>query len=207
MDTRPDTAARAAAMDVVALVASAGGVEALTTLLTSLPTDLPAAVVVQQHLGSPGSRLVEILRRSSGYVVEWAVDGGGLVPGAALVTPARRRMEIRPDGTCALGSTEVDARERPHDSLLASLADSYGPRALAVVLTGMGHDGAEGVRAVKAAGGTVIAQSEESAVQPSMPRAAIRAGADLVVPLPEIAAVISDVVRGGAVPVAAAEEA
>src|SRR6185295_8344393 len=87
------------------------------------------------------------------------------------------------------------------DLLLESIADSFGPRALAVVLTGMGTDAATGAAAVKRAGGLVIVQSEDTADQPSMPRAAIECGAaDLVLPLHEIAPVIADVVAGGELP-------
>src|SRR5262249_21637649 len=81
------------------------------------------------------------------------------------------------------------------------IADSFGPRAMAVVLTGMGKDAAVGARAVKRAEGIVLVQSEETAEQPSMPRAAIECGAaNLVVPLPEIATVIAEAVTGSDLP-------
>ncbi|MBL7259524.1 chemotaxis protein CheB [Paractinoplanes lichenicola] len=185
---------------VVVLVASSGGVYALGAVLRQLPKDLAAPVVVQQHLGTHGSQFVNVLQRQTGLPVAWALDGELLKPGQVVVTPPRRRLEILPDGSTAVGAALLDIRERPHDLLLTSLADSYGPRALAVVLTGMGVDGAGGVRAMKAAGGLVIAQSEESAEQPSMPRAAIEAGADLVLPLEQIPAVIGDVVNGAPLP-------
>src|SRR6185369_2914956 len=121
---------------------------------------------------------VHILGRRTGHDVAWATDGAPLTPGRVLICPPRNRIEILPDGTCALVASG-GAREHPHDGLLTSMADSCGRRALAVVLTGMLDDGAAGTAAMKAAGGIVFAQSEDSAEQPSMPRAAAEAGADL----------------------------
>jgi PAS domain-containing protein len=110
-----------------------------------------------------------------------------------------KRLEIFPDGTCTLHEAG-GALEYPHDALLTSVADSYGRRALGVVLSGFGRDGAAGVAALKAAGGISIAQSEETAEQAAMPERAADAGADVVLPLPDIAGVIADVVCGGALP-------
>lgn len=84
-------AQRAAGVDVVALVTSAGGLDALSAVLGQLPPDLPAAVVVQQHLSGRGSQLVAILRRRTGHRVEWAEDGAGAVvtaPRPAAGSPA-----------------------------------------------------------------------------------------------------------------------
>ncbi|MFI5911965.1 chemotaxis protein CheB [Dactylosporangium sp. NPDC051541] len=187
-------------IEVVALVASAGGINALSTVLRALPDDLPAAVIVQQHLGAQGSALVSVLQRQAGRKVVWAGDGARITAGVAIVCPPRSRIECFPDGTCAVLPTPGGAREFPHDALLKSLAESFGGRALAAVLTGMGRDGAAGAAELKAVGGVVIAQSEDTAEQPSMPRAAAEAGADLVLPLHEIGGVIADVVSGGALP-------
>jgi chemotaxis response regulator CheB len=92
------------------------------------------------------------------------------------VCPPRQRLELLPDGTCSLSPDEGGARTRQLDFFLESLADSFGKRALVVVLTGMGNDGAAGVRAVKQAGGVVIVQNEDTAEQPFMPRPLLRAG-------------------------------
>jgi chemotaxis response regulator CheB len=176
-------------IDVVVLVTSMGGLEALSVVLHGLPADLPVAVVIQQHLG-PGSQLAPILRQRFDRDVTWARDGQFLEPGRIVVAPARRQLKVLPGGRCVVGKTGNKTLKRPFDALLTSLADSYGAGVLAAVLTGMGEDGAAGVRAVRQAGGTVIAQSEDSAEQPSMPRAAAEAGADLIVPLQEIAAAV-----------------
>ncbi|MEW9552516.1 chemotaxis protein CheB [Nonomuraea sp. NPDC050783] len=186
--------------EVVALVASAGGLDALSAVLRELPADLPAAVVVQQHLGGRGSVLPQILRRLTGHQAEWAADGAALVPGRVSVCPPRRQLEVLPDGTCSLSPlAPLEQRPRPHDVLLTSLADSFGTRAVAVVLSGSGNDAAAGVAALKARGGLVIAQSEDSAEYPAMPGAAARAGADLVLPLHEIAGVLADLAAGAPV--------
>ncbi|WP_344650581.1 chemotaxis protein CheB [Cryptosporangium japonicum] len=187
-------------VDVVALVSSAGGLDAVTTILRELPADLPVAIVVQQHLGRQGSSLLRILRRRVGQQLHWATHGGVLRLGQVTVCPPMQRMEIYPDHGYGLFPTPDGARDHPHDALLMSLADSLRSRALAVVLTGMLRDGAAGTAALLAAGGVVIAQSEETAEQPSMPRAAAEAGADLVLPLHGISPVVADVVRGRPLP-------
>ncbi|MCE0766948.1 response regulator [Pseudonocardia kujensis] len=189
-----------ARVEVVALVASAAGLDALSVVLRGLPVDLPVAVVVQQHLGGQASVLPKILERRLGRPVVWAVDGAPVVvPGRVTVTPPRTCMEVLPDGTCGLHPLE-SASERPHDGLLVSLADSFRDRAMGVVLSGGGTDGAAGVGTLTAAGGVVIAQAADTAEYPSMPRAAAAAGADLVLPLHEIAGVVAEVVRGGPLP-------
>ncbi|KZS65426.1 chemotaxis protein CheB [Mycobacterium pseudokansasii] len=194
----------AQAIDIVVLVASAGGLAALSTVLQGLPHDLPAAVVVQQHLGGQGSILAQLLQRRTQTRVEWAVSGQRIEPGQVTVCPPLKRLELFPDGTCVLHDAG-GALDLPHDALLTAVADSFGARAVAVVLSGFGRDGAVGVAAVKAAGGIAIAQSEDTAEAPAMPRAAAEAGADVVLPLHEIAGVIADVVSGGTLPLPPSE--
>ena len=181
------------ACDVVALVTSAGGLDALSAVLGRLPAEFAAAVVVGQHLGE-SSNLVDILQRRAELPVTWASDGMNLCPGRVHVSPPRCRLEIRPDRSLAVAPLHGEVfRVRPLDLLLESLASAVGPQALAVVLTGTGQDGASGARAVREAGGGVIAQSEDTAAFPEMPRAAVTLGAaQQVLPLPAIAdAVIS----------------
>lgn len=205
-DTSPDHAGTPPA--VVALVASAGGLGALSSVLTGLAGDLPVAVVVAQHLGGHGRMLVDILRRRVPLSFDWAAEGAPLVPGKVVVCPPRTVLEVLPDGTLALTPAAGPGAGGVLDGLLASLADSFGPRALAVVLTGMGRDGAAGAQALKRAGGTVIAQSEASAEHASMPRAVVDSGAaDLVLDLRDIGPVLRDIVHGGAPPRPPGEEA
>src|SRR5262245_58883130 len=123
-----------ATVEVVALVASAGGLDAVSAVLRDLPADLPAAIIVQQHLGGHSSVLPTILQRRLGRPVNWATDGAPIVvPGRITVSPPRTCVEILPDGTCGLRTVEP-ASGRAHDELLRSLADSFRDRALAVVL-------------------------------------------------------------------------
>lgn len=184
------------AVEVVALLASAGGLDALATVLRDVPTDFPAAIVVQQHLGGPNSVLPEILARRTGHSVSWVIDRQSVRPGQVVACPPGMQLELTPDGSYSLH--QLDAPFRQHfDVLLASLARSYGSRAVAVVLSGTGRDGAQGTAAMKRAGALVIAQSPESAAYPSMPTAAAEAGAALVLPLNHIGRVLLNLVLDG----------
>jgi chemotaxis response regulator CheB len=174
--SRPDAPPEAGPPEVIALVASAGGLKAVTGVLEVLPPDLSAAVVVAQHLGDR-SRLVQILARRTPLPVDWARSGARIRPGRVTVCPPHCVLELGPDGTCALRATGGALLTRSLDQLLRSLATGFGPRALAVVLSGTGVDGAAGAAAMRAAGGTVIAESDATAQFPAMPRAAIEAGA------------------------------
>ncbi|MFN8473688.1 MAG: chemotaxis protein CheB [Anaerolineae bacterium] len=189
-----------AAFDIVALASSAGGIEALVTVLRALPADFPAAILVLQHMRGP-STLPDVLQRRCALTVAWAVDGAPITPGHVFVCPPMRALEVFPDHTCHIPPDVRGGMQKPIDTCLVSLAESYGERALAVILSGLLNDGAAGVQAIKAAGGTVIVQSEDTAEQPSMPRAALDTGVvDLVLPLSEIGPVLADVVAGGPLP-------
>ena len=200
---RPEDASATAGVpgspfDVVALVTSAGGLSALNQVLLTLPDDLGAALVIVQHLGGPTSNLAEILRRRSPLPVQWIADHDQLKPGHVYVCPPQHLLKVMPDAECSVRPMEPDHRLRPIDFFLASLAGSYGRRAMVVVLTGMGRDSAAGSEAVSQAGGTVLVQSPESAAHPMMPLAVIGIGvADMVLPLPELGRVIADAVAGG----------
>jgi PAS domain S-box-containing protein len=198
----------ASPFDVVALVTSAGGLTALNQVLLPLPENFGAAIVIVQHLGGPGSRLVQILRRRSPLPVDWIADRDTLRPGRVYVCPPQHLLEVMPDAECSIRPMEPDHKLRPIDFFLTSLADSYGPRAMVVVLTGMGHDSAAGSQAVSQADGTVLVQSPDSAEHPVMPSSVIESGvADLVVPLPELGQVIADVIAGGVMPRTLSERA
>ncbi|OBF53311.1 hypothetical protein A5787_06470 [Mycobacterium sp. 852002-50816_SCH5313054-b] len=185
------------AVELVVLLASAGGLDALSFVLRDLPAEFPAALVVQQHLGGLSSVLPTILGRQTPHRVSWAQDGQAVVPGQVVVCPPRVQLEMTPDGRCHLREIEAHG-ERRFDVLLASVARSYGARSAAVVLSGSGEDGAVGTVAMKRAGGIVIAQSPETAQYSSMPLAAARAGADLVLPIHEIGHAVAEIVAGNA---------
>jgi two-component system, chemotaxis family, protein-glutamate methylesterase/glutaminase len=185
-------------VELVALLASAGGLDALSAVLGDLPAKFPAAVVVHQHLGGNTSVLPTILRRRTRLPVNWAVDRLPVAPGQVVVCPPGMQMEVTPDGRCHLRVMDAP-RERRFDVLMTSLARSYGPRSLAVVLSGSGHDGAVGTATMRGVGAIVIAQSADTAEYPTTPVAAAEAGADLVLPIREIGHVVTDIVTGASI--------
>jgi CheB methylesterase len=187
------------AIELVALLASAGGLDAFSVVLGDLPDEFPAAVVVEQHLGGLTSVLATILGRRTPHRVSWAHDGDAVTPGQVVVCPPGVQLELTPDGRCRLRATEAPG-ERRFDVFMESVAQSYGPRSVAVVLSGSGRDGAAGTAAMKRAGAIVIAQSPDTAQYASMPIAAARAGADLVLPIHEIGRVLADIVNGAPLP-------
>jgi two-component system, chemotaxis family, protein-glutamate methylesterase/glutaminase len=178
---------------VVALAASAGGLAALTEILASLPADFAAPVLVLQHL-SPRYRswLSEILGRRVALPVVQVQGGEHLEAGRIYVAPPDHHLVVDSSGCLDLSDVARVQHVRPSaDVLFASLSEAWGDGAIAVVLTGTGRDGAEGVRAIKERGGTVIAQDEASADFFGMPNAAFRTGmVDRVLPLDEIAPVL-----------------
>ncbi|MEV1018770.1 chemotaxis protein CheB [Streptomyces sp. NPDC050264] len=183
---------------VVAVAASAGGIHGLVTLLEGLDSELPVPLLVVQHL-DPRHRtvLAEILNRRTGLAVKLAEQDETAFAGTVYIAPPDRHLLVRPDGTLSLSRSELVHFLRPSaDLLFESVAGAYGPRAIAVVLTGTGNDGAMGVDAVKSRGGTVIAQDPRTAEFRGMPEAAVGTGAvDFVLPLEEIPAVIRGLVE------------
>jgi two-component system, chemotaxis family, protein-glutamate methylesterase/glutaminase len=187
-----------AAPPVVALVGSAGALEAMAEVLEELDEGFPASVVVLLHLApTHRSVLAEILSRRSALPVKQAAEGDMLEAGKVHVAPAAVHLTVRSDGSLALDSRPPVHFLRPSvDLLLESMADACGPRSVVVVLSGGGSDGAVGAVALKAAGGTVLAQDEASAQHYGMPGAAIDAGAvDRVVDLHEIARTVVEYVE------------
>lgn len=191
-----------AAFDIVALAASAGGLTALSRVLAALPAGFPATLVVVQHL-DPRHRslMADILSRRTSLRVKQAEEGEHVVPATVYIAPPNRHLLVNPDGTLSLSQSELVHFLRPSaDLLFESVAASYRERAIAVVLTGTGSDGAMGVQAIKKMGGMVIAQDEDTAEFFGMPHAAIQSGSvDFVLPLDEIpAALVTLVIKGEA---------
>jgi two-component system chemotaxis response regulator CheB len=188
-----------ATVEIVAIAASAGGLSAISTVLSALPLGLPAAVLVLQHLdrGRP-SLLPDILGRRALLPVRSALDGERPAPGCIYVAPPDEHLLVQHDRTMQLTHTALVRYVRPSaDLLFESVADAYGPAAVAVVLTGTGSDGSDGVCAIKRAGGTVIAQDEATSEFFGMPGAAIESGSvDYVLPLGEIGAAIRGLIQG-----------
>lgn len=179
--------------DVLALVGSAGGSAAALEVLRTLPPDFEVPIVVVLHL-PPDSTLPEIYSRLP-FAVQWARSGASILPGQIAICPPRAFLELLPDGSYALTPCETGAIERPIDRFLESVAHSFSTRAIAIVLSGMGRDGALGAMELHRTGGRVLAQSEETAEQPSMPAAVIDSGAaDMVVPLHELGHLVGELV-------------
>lgn len=182
----------------VGLVGSAGGVDAIGRVLGGLRADLAAAVIVVLHL-MPDRRslLAELLDRRSDLAVKQAEDGDVLEDGCVYVAPPDAHLVVTSDHRLHLDTGPPVHHARPAaDILLASMAGAYGQSCVAVVLTGAGTDGAAGARAVKTAGGRVIAQDEISSEYFGMPGAAIATGmVDRIIPLGEIAEAISEFVE------------
>lgn len=190
------------AFDVVAIASSAGGVTALCRVLAALPEQFPAAIVVVQHV-DPRHRslLVDILSRRCSLRIRQAENGTVVRPATVYIAPPDRHLLIDPDKTISLSQSEMVHFLRPSaDLLFESVAASCRERAIAVVLTGTGSDGAMGVRAIKKMGGTVIAQDRESSEFFGMPGSAIQTGsADFVLPLDEIPSALETLVMKGMV--------
>ena len=191
-----------AAFDMVAIVASLGGVEALPVVLRALPADFPAAVAVCQHagVGSPGA-LARILGRVSRLPVTYAEHGEPVSAGRVYAAPPDQHLLVSRDGRAFLSNSAKVKYCRPAgDPLLVSAAAACGARTLGVVLTGLNTDGAAGAQAIKWTGGMVLAQDQASSRAFAMPRAAIRTGCvDLVLPLEVIGpAIVALVMAPGA---------
>jgi two-component system chemotaxis response regulator CheB len=183
---------------VVAIASSAGGVQALSAVLGALPEAFPVPVVIVQHLDPRHDTiLADILDRRSALRVTLAEAGVRMSIGTAYLAPPNHHLLVGAGGVLELADSERTHFVRPAaDRLFESVADAFGPRAIACVLTGTGQDGASGVRAVKDAGGTVVAEDPDTAAFGGMPAAAVGTGAvDVVVPLREVAAKLSALVE------------
>ena len=172
----------------IGVAASTGGPGVLHTILGALPASYPLPVLVVQHMASGFiAGLARWLDNAVAVPVRLAAEGDVAGPGVWLA-PDDAHLELRSDMTLGLDHVREAGRHRPAaDVLLESVAAETAAGAVAVVLTGMGRDGAEGTRLVRAAGGLTIAQDDGSAALNGMPRAAADAGAELVLPPEEIA--------------------
>jgi len=182
---------------VVVIAASAGGIDALTQVLSGLPADLPAAILVVQHLRNDRpTRLPEHLGRHSHLRVCLAQDGMGLEGGVAYIAVPGQHIRTE-NGHIVLSSEETMNYVRPSaDVLFASAARAFGPDVISVILSGTGRDGTRGCQDIKAKGGVTIAQDETTSRYFDMPRAAINAEViDYVLPVHEIGAKIVEILK------------
>ncbi len=186
---------------IVAIGVSTGGPQALEFLLAQLPGDFPGTIVVVQHMPEGFTEMfARRLDESCPLQVKEAQSGDVLEAGRVLICPGSRHLRVKrlPLGDVAvLGDDASVNGHRPSvDVLFHSVAQEFGSQAIAALMTGMGDDGAEGLGAVKKAGGLTIAQSEDSCVVFGMPKAAIERGyATRVVGLDSLAAVLQAACR------------
>ncbi len=183
--------------DVIAIGASAGGLEPLMDLVRGLPEELPAAVLVVLHVLPTGrSLLAEILGRRGHLPSAPARDGEPVEPGRVYVAQPDRHLLLE-DGAIRLTSDPRENGHRPAvDPLFRSVAREVGPRGIGVVLSGSQDDGAAGLRQLKLHGGTAVAQDPDDALYPSMPHNACAATEmDRVVPAPDLARTLSELIQ------------
>lgn len=178
---RPPASARVAPTKIVAIGISTGGPNALSYLLSQLPADFPGSILIVQHMPEGFTQMfAHRLSESCAIEVKEAQSGDLLLAGRALICPGNRHMRVR---RMALGDVVVlgdDGRVNGHrpsvDVLFRSVAEEYGGRTIALIMTGMGEDGADGIKMIKDAGGLAVAQDEASSVVFGMPKVAIERG-------------------------------
>jgi two-component system chemotaxis response regulator CheB len=179
-------------VEVVVIGASTGGPNALTTVLEALPSDFPAPVLIVQHLPANFTTFfAQRLDAACALAVREANNRDGVTPGTVFIAPGDMHLETR----SRAGSTELVTTEGPlvnscrpaADILFRSAATTFGAGTLAVVLTGMGRDGLDGCREIRAAGGRVIVQDKATSVVWGMPGQVAEAGlTEVVLPIDDI---------------------
>ena len=179
-------------VQVVAIGASTGGPPALQSIITKLPKDFPAAVIVAQHM-PPGFTLyfAERLGKFALLPVKEAADSEPLEPGKVYISPGGYHMELQstPNGVQIVlrPRSDSDKYAPSVDRMMITAAESYGNKVLGILLTGMGSDGKLGMKRIKESGGMTIAEAEETCVVFGMPKEAIGIGViDKVLPLDQI---------------------
>ena len=188
---------------IVAIGTSTGGPRALQEVLPRLPGNLPCPAIVVQHM-PPGftKSLADRLNSLCDLTVKEAEDNDRLTPGTVYVAPGDFHLTIRKEGNgtfIKLNKEPAIGGLRPAvDPMMVSVADIYGAKSVGVILTGMGHDGAKGMQAIKRLHGLTIAEDQSTAVVYGMPKAAIEAGVvDNILPLSQVADGIVQCLRKG----------
>ena len=182
--------------DVVAIGASAGGIEALHAVAATLPASFPVPVLIVQHMDPRHkSLLAGLLGRRCRLRVKQAVNEETIRGGTVYIAQPDMHLIVR-SGRLVLTDTAQVHFSRPSiDLLFQSVADNYGDRAIGVILSGSGVDGADGTRAIKAKGGTTLAQDPATAAHAGMPQAARATNCvDFTLPLEEIGPAITSLV-------------
>jgi two-component system, chemotaxis family, protein-glutamate methylesterase/glutaminase len=184
---------------LITIAASAGGIEALRTLLAALPQDLPAAVVIVQHrpAAHEESYLDKIFARVTTLPVMMADENQLIRPNTIYVARSNLHLTVSPEKRFSyVDGTRIRFVLSSANPLFASAAAAFENRLIAVVLTGGGSDASDGVQTVKAHGGLVIVQDPRTARHASMPQSAVKTGAvDYVLPLEAIAPALTAIIR------------
>lgn len=184
---------RQLARQIVTIGISTGGPNSLQYMLSQLPSDFPASIIVVQHMPEGFTKLfAQRLHECCAIDVKEAQSGDLLLAGRALICPGNKHIKVRRMPTANIAVLTEEERVNGHrpsaDVLFHSAATEFGPEAIGLLMTGMGEDGAEGLGAMRRAGSLTIAQDESSSVVFGMPRAAIERGyANRVVPLDALA--------------------
>lgn len=174
---------------IITIGTSSGGPKALKAILPVIPDDFPAAILVVQHMPAGFTKsLADRLNQESAITVKEASNGDIIKPGLALIAPGAYHMQVETDGKITLNQSPPRWGVRPcADYLFSSAAKNFKERVIGVILTGMGRDGAEGMKEIKENGGYGIVEAEETALIYGMPGSTIKAGAyDEIIPLNEI---------------------
>ncbi len=178
---RPAASARMKPSRIVAIGISTGGPNALLYLLSQLPADFPASILIVQHMPEGFTQMfANRLAEACSIEVKEAQSGDLLLAGRALICPGNRHMRVRrmPMGDVAVLADDprVNGHRPSADILFRSVAQEFGAKAIGLIMTGMGEDGADGIGEIKAAGGLTVAQDEASSVVFGMPKVAIERG-------------------------------
>jgi two-component system, chemotaxis family, protein-glutamate methylesterase/glutaminase len=185
---------------IVAIGTSSGGLEALRGLLGTFPVEFPAPVCIVMHMAaeSPGV-LPALLNRSTALEVRYAADGDPLQAGHVYVAPPDRHLLVEP-GRVRVSAGPRENRFRPAiDPLFRSVAQVFGPSAVAVVLTGSLDDGTSGLDVIKRLGGVAVVQDPADALFPEMPQSAIdHVAVDHIVPLAGMGSLFLELMRAPA---------
>jgi two-component system chemotaxis response regulator CheB len=182
--------------DIVVVGASAGGVEALADLVSGLPAEFPASLFVVLHLPSAStSFLPQILERKGPLPASYPENGGKVQRGRIYVAPPNRHMLLRDHRVHLVAGPRENGFRPAIDPLFRSAARSFGPRVTGVILSGVLGDGSIGLQTIKAAGGIAVVQDPDEAVFADMPLNAMdRLAVDHVLPVREIAALLTQLV-------------
>ena len=194
------TSAGNGARKLVAIGTSTGGPQALQQVITRLPGNLPCGVVVVQHMPAGFTKaLADRLDTISQVSVKEAEDGDVIKPGWVYIAPGSHHLRVREEGSSrriVLGQDPPVGNHRPAVNVMYDSVASIGKNLVAVIMTGMGCDGCEGMKKIKAAGGYSIAQDEPTCVVYGMPKAVVEAGlADEIKPVESIAQAIVEAVK------------